>query len=995
MTADLALQLSYDGIGLLVRRPEGWVLAGSVDLNDPDLGGALARLRDKAVSAGGGGPVRTRLVIPNDQIRYLAIDTTQTTDDHILAVLDGATPYGLDELGWDVSRGGGRTYVAAVARTTLAEAEAFAREHDFGPLCFVAVPEPFSFMGEVFFGPTELAKAEGWTAERAASPLVVVGTLADDDATVTPDDAPATEAAGPLPTPEPASEADAPADLPEAVAADAAPEPGSEQDPVPAPSFQSVRQEPPETAIIEAPETEALAELDTDADAGEETGETPALPVFRPRREHEVSRPAIQTEAEPDGTAATATGEDLPRFASVRTAPPLVAERATGAARPRPEEKPPAGGFRSRRGKRRIEPTLRAPAPGPAETPEASPPAPAEDAAAEAAPAVLAPAPEPLPKPAVPPEPAIADDAPADPSPQKGARQMPAPRKKRAAPAIPPPPPDLAPRDEPVLAAPPADRRFDPPEDERERLTIFGARGRDAEPTRRGRSGLAIGLTILLLAALLAVGLLAGGDGRLSDLFGRGTVETATPDPTEPDVTDQGSPALESTLVASETATATAPSAGIQPTGLAGTEAPAGPEAAAPDSAPTPATLSAPAADAPLNASATDPGPGPGPADPSDTVAAVADAVAAALPLGSPPPGRVLSPAEAERIYAATGVWQRAPRLPFLPRIENAEDVYVTTLDQPIGATDAVALPPDRALRTDASFVPPASPPPPGARFPLDERGFVAASPDGTLTPEGHLVFAGSPPVAPPPRPTGLAAEATPDTDEADAGEAAAEPDQPAAPALRPRARPEGLTEAAERSDLGGLTRSELAAFRPRPRPEGLAPPPAPAEPDTSAEDAAQAALAASIDATVSEVEAARAAIAAASPQAVATSVRPDARPRNMDRIVERARSVAAAQPAPAPAAAPQVAARPSGAVPGGVAAAATDENVLNLREISLIGLYGADNDRRALVRLSNGRYVRVSVGDRLDGGRVTAIGENALSYTKRGRTITLTMPRG
>lgn len=62
---------------------------------------------------------------------------------------------------------------------------------------------------------------------------------------------------------------------------------------------------------------------------------------------------------------------------------------------------------------------------------------------------------------------------------------------------------------------------------------------------------------------------------------------------------------------------------------------------------------------------------------------------------------------------------------------------------------------------------------------------------------------------------------------------------------------------------------------------------------------------------------------------------------------------------------------------------------------MNLIGVYGKPSSRRALVRMSNGRYVKVQVGDRLDGGRVQAIGESELSYTKGGRSVTLTMPRG
>ena len=45
--------------------------------------------------------------------------------------------------------------------------------------------------------------------------------------------------------------------------------------------------------------------------------------------------------------------------------------------------------------------------------------------------------------------------------------------------------------------------------------------------------------------------------------------------------------------------------------------------------------------------------------------------------------------------------------------------------------------------------------------------------------------------------------------------------------------------------------------------------------------------------------------------------------------------------------------------------------------------------------RLSSGRYRKVVVGDRLDGGRVSAIGESELRYTKGGRNMVLKMPRG
>lgn len=64
----------------------------------------------------------------------------------------------------------------------------------------------------------------------------------------------------------------------------------------------------------------------------------------------------------------------------------------------------------------------------------------------------------------------------------------------------------------------------------------------------------------------------------------------------------------------------------------------------------------------------------------------------------------------------------------------------------------------------------------------------------------------------------------------------------------------------------------------------------------------------------------------------------------------------------------------------------ATQARAINLRRVNLIGVFGTPNDRRALVRLSNGQVMRVQVGDRLDGGQVSAIGEDELRYVKNGR---------
>jgi len=180
--------------------------------------------------------------------------------------------------------------------------------------------------------------------------------------------------------------------------------------------------------------------------------------------------------------------------------------------------------------------------------------------------------------------------------------------------------------------------------------------------------------------------------------------------------------------------------------------------------------------------------------------------------------------------------------------------------------------------------------------------------------------------------------------------------------AFRPKSRPNNLAEQNERAPLGGSTLSEIASIRPRARPEGLV-------------------KVVSIDPSV---------IAAATDQAVLASVRPRSRPANFASKVQEQQDRQAATPVPRN----QVVA-PTIPTTASVARNATQENVIKLRKINLIGLYGSSNDRRALVRLSSGRYKKVKVGDRIDGGRVAAISDSELRYVKGGRTLVLKMPRG
>ncbi|MCF6445174.1 hypothetical protein [Nereida sp. MMG025] len=367
------------------------------------------------------------------------------------------------------------------------------------------------------------------------------------------------------------------------------------------------------------------------------------------------------------------------------------------------------------------------------------------------------------------------------------------------------------------------------------------------------------------------------------------------------------------------------------------------------------------------------------------------EATLQALPLRpqrSDPPARVpsMSLQDARQAYADTGIWQRAPSPQLIPGASELDSLYVASLDPMVGISDAVALPSVRRLLSDDLPGRLSNPTAAGQAFVLGEDGMVAPSPEGTLSPDGITVFAGKPPVVPPVR-TVQPEAPEPEVD-------------PALAALRPKARPGNLVDTNERQVLGGYSRSELAALRPQLRPSGLVPAPAP-DPAPEPTVAAVAPPANNpslvpIDPKPADVPetTAPAPKPQGTAQAVARSITPKPRPRNFDRRVARQKEQAA--PADSGRAVASVAprtVRPSGTTPSSVARNATLKNEINLRRINLIGVYGKTSSRRALVRLKNGRYVRVKVGDRVDGGRVAAINQSELRYVKRGETIRLKVP--
>jgi len=464
------------------------------------------------------------------------------------------------------------------------------------------------------------------------------------------------------------------------------------------------------------------------------------------------------------------------------------------------------------------------------------------------------------------------------------------------------------------------------------------------------------------------------------------TAQDTAQDTDAPDLADSIAAALREAVEgpATDPATDPAPAAMVAPDGTEGapTEETAGTAAIPPDDT---------AEAAPASGSAD----GAGSSDPVADETEIAD---------TPPEG-------AASALAVSAGDETAHR----PAAEIVDEIFLSSPDPGVLAMDRVAL---LALPEGNPDTPPSAavPPPPfGTVYQFDADGFVVPTAEGVTTPDGVLLFAGRPPLVPPARPAGLAPEPDPAAPEAEVVEAVESPepaDEPPAfvsderlAGFRPRARPAGLAPEAE---------AEPAAD---PAPAGTATAPGddaaldtglpdPATPGSEAETAGFTAIPrppnrpGSILALAEEAAQREAEAAATSPLAVAVSRHPARRPAGLSGAV--AAAVASASAAAAAPTAPEDDGEPAvaGAAPqiptrASVAQQATFSRALNLRRINLIGVYGTDKNRHALVRQSNGRYVRVRVGDRLDGGQVSAIGANELLYIKGGRTHRLEMPTG
>jgi type IV pilus biogenesis protein PilP len=236
------------------------------------------------------------------------------------------------------------------------------------------------------------------------------------------------------------------------------------------------------------------------------------------------------------------------------------------------------------------------------------------------------------------------------------------------------------------------------------------------------------------------------------------------------------------------------------------------------------------------------------------------------------------------------------------------------------------------------------------------------------------------------------------------AAEPAAQPDPDLAD-RRPKLRPEGLAPATGADDalLQAEPGVQVTSLRPRERPQIIL-----AAGERARSETASASLASAAPAGAEE----------GNSSVLSISRRPASKPDDFSGAVEAAVAAAvrlpvpeaepeakSADPGPAPelkpeeqdeANEPEVAsAAPKIPTKASVAKQATFRNALNLSKTNLIGVYGTQSKRYALVRLSTGKYKKVRVGDRIDGGTVKAITQSEVRYQKGGRLVSLKMPKG
>lgn len=985
MKPSFALNLTEDGVTLLHRTARGWTNVGQARFEDPDFAEALEFLRNTALELSPKG-ITTKLVIPNSQILYIQIAAPGPGEEErraqIAAALEGRTPYDVADLAFDWSGDGPEVKVAVVAKETLGEAEAFATEHRFNPVSFVAMPEG-DFGTEPFFGTATAAASvltKSQKVERDREVISIIGQEPAKPAEAVAESLgePVAEAAPPAETPpepepqpepqpeqnasdfaaEPVAEISAKANMPtDAEEYFAAPEPAAE----PVASIAEQSDEKPEAeepavggpakrapedkvnaAKVAGPDDEAPMAVDVPFE-----DDIPPMPAYLRGRVTSPQAPALDDDIPPALSAAAQTA-----FASRRASNPLP----TGRDAPKVEAKAPSV----------TKPVVDAPAPR-----GATAKAPTVERPTGARPTPKFSYDDPVPPPPrMPGDPPVAPPAP----PQKAGKGL-----RNLGLLVASSGSDKGKVKRPAAAKPSPAAAVNPAEGANTSInpnTLGQGLGARRTPPRGKPKYLGLALTaalLLILAIVAAWSSLYLTQG--SDTSEIRSAQTGDPDVT-PDAVDPAVPTIDEEAAADGL---DAVAEGPAETDLANAPAAEGEDAPAPG---------------------------------GDTTLAALPGVAPAI---EPAPNTAIDST------AATSAQ---------PGAENQDEIFLAGMDAPPSISDPLTLGPLSTAR-DASPEAPMPPPPFGTVYQFDADGRIVPTPEGITTPEGVELIAGRPPVLPPVRPEAVTAlasapiappapEATPLSTEApaqlatDVSPADTFAADPALADNRPRSRPADLAPAApaagedDDASLAPAEDSRFASLRPRPRPQAvLAAGEASRRASEAASLAAGAALSAATDAAVAEANA----DGSISPLAVSVSRVPAPRPRDLSRAVEAAvaaatqpsRTTAAAASAPAPQEhldesdeEPEVASvAPRIPTKANVAKQATYVNAINLSKINLVGVYGTQSKRYALIRQSNGRYKKVRVGDRIDGGTIQAITANEVRYQKGGRLISLEMPKG
>ncbi|SFI59230.1 hypothetical protein [Jannaschia pohangensis] len=1028
MTPLVALDLSLDGISVLTRAPEGpdhgkWYREGVVRLDAPDMAETLGRLRDKCAERVG-GDFTSILIIPDSQILFTSLERDdRKPEETIRSLLRGRTPYDVEDLTFDFVQRGDRLQVAVIALETLLEAETFAADFGFRPVTLIGNPTDSTYPGRPDFGKTGIATEllagdslsidlgetidviaapapaplpEAIPAPKAPTPAHAVAgdpagrarVVDTRPAQIPPAPPPRAADAPVMAAPVEAEVPEAPEDLPTEAAEFAAlvDDTPTAEDPMPETAGR-IEDEDVQTEVVKAEDvsppastpvaedhptlSDALAAPDTTEDEGVE----PELPVFS---------------HSPKPLVVAASDVEAPRFTTKRRSEPtLPTEPVLTRIAPRLSAPVPVAD--------RIEPTVSAPS-RPAEVsadPVDTPPVPRP---ALTTPPHVGTTPPPRPK-TMPPiplstlaeglgapkRPEALADATSD-APRKRLAGLMSGTKVRATPKV-PSNDDATPVGMAAVAA---------------NSSLGGQRGGSA------RMGLYLTLSLLALLAMVGLGsafFLPGDDPRaVAELIETETSTNAPQDDVAMLLPEPGTqPGVSVASPIPDLVTPPQPIPGESPEELAeaGEDVPveALPEALA---------------DAATFAATPDLAPSPTTGDAQDIDLAQVDSVitsasATSLPTTVPPldvfaPQQNPAPAGAD-VPVATAPIEAAPETPTVAEVVPEE---VPAETPPVETAEAAE---------------------PAAEAQPD---LVVASAEGTLAPGGYRVVLGQPAVLPTRRP---GSEAAADETTAEVPAELTE-EETALLRVRPVQRPGDAPAAEETAPdtetedplINGLSREELLRIRPRIRPAGISEAAAEASAEASAEELAAAnrareaeiaeqnaaiqAAAASAAASLAQQQLATSASTAgssgsSSPLALALSERPRTRPRSVERdaariVTQRREQATAASASTATASASNDA--PVQAAPrsdqtirssgGSVARAATQTNQIRLRDTNLIGVYGRPNARRALVRLGNGRYVKVEVGDRLERGRVTAIGESELVYQRGGRSVTLRLPR-